>query len=150
MSKLSNELTMIKLLQNRKYSIQELSELLEVTPRMIRIYKSDIEMSGFIVNTYMGPNGGYKIDNTINDFLIIKDEYKNIYKDISTCITEYKKIKLTYVTKDIETIRIIHPHKIYNYKDNYIISAFCELRGDIRDFEFKRIINYEILNEFYK
>ena len=44
MSKISNVLTMIEYLSTgKKYSINELSQLLEVTPRMIRVYKNEIE-----------------------------------------------------------------------------------------------------------
>ena len=44
MSKISNVLTMIEYLSTgRKYSISELSEKLEVSPRMIRVYKDEIE-----------------------------------------------------------------------------------------------------------
>ena len=44
MSKLSNELLMIQLLSNgRKYSIKELSNILEVSERMVRCYKEEIE-----------------------------------------------------------------------------------------------------------
>ena len=47
MSKISNVLTMIQLLQSgRKYSINELSKELEVSERMIRIYKEDLEKAG--------------------------------------------------------------------------------------------------------
>ena len=46
MSKLSNVLSMLQLLQNgKKYSIKELSEKLEVTPRMIRVYKEELELA---------------------------------------------------------------------------------------------------------
>ena len=41
-----------------------------------------------------------------------------------------------FINEDFETYSI-------HFKRNRV-------RGDIRDFEFKRIINYEILNEFYK
>ena len=42
MSKISNVLTMLQLLQSgRKYSINELSTELEVSERMIRLYKED-------------------------------------------------------------------------------------------------------------
>ena len=49
MSKISNVLTMIQLLQSgRKYSITELSNKLEVSERMIRVYKEDLEKQVFI------------------------------------------------------------------------------------------------------
>ena len=44
MSKISNILTMINLLNTgRQYTINELANILEVTPRMIRIYKEELE-----------------------------------------------------------------------------------------------------------
>lgn len=47
MSKISNVITMLELLQSgRKYSINELSNKLEVSERMIRVYKEDLEKSG--------------------------------------------------------------------------------------------------------
>lgn len=59
-SKISNVITMLELLQSgRKYSISELSNLLEVSPRMIRSYKEDLEKAGIYIDTIMGPYGGY-------------------------------------------------------------------------------------------
>ena len=37
--------------------------------------------------------------------------------------------------------RIIHPLYLFKYKENYYVTAFCELRNDIRHFEIKRIVN---------
>ena len=55
MSKISNVLTMIEYLSTgKKYSINELSQLLEVTPRMIRVYKNEIEKAGIYVDTIKG------------------------------------------------------------------------------------------------
>lgn len=60
MSKLSNTLLMLSYLQNgRKYSINELAEKIEVSPRMIRLYKEALEQAGFIIETIYGPYGGY-------------------------------------------------------------------------------------------
>lgn len=48
MSKISNVITMMELLQSgRKYSIKELSEKLEVSERMIRVYKEELWTSSF-------------------------------------------------------------------------------------------------------
>ena len=56
MSKISNVITMMQLLQSgRKYSIKELSEKLEVTERMIRVYKEELEKAGIYIDTIMGP-----------------------------------------------------------------------------------------------
>ena len=64
MSKLSNVLMMLQLLQNkRKYSIKELSEKLEVSPRMIRQYKEELEYAGIYIETIRGPYGGYVLND---------------------------------------------------------------------------------------
>ena len=66
MSKISNVLTMLQLLQSgRKYSINELSNKLEVSERMIRVYKEDLEKAGIYIDTIMGPYGGYVLNQSI-------------------------------------------------------------------------------------
>ncbi len=52
MSKVSNVLCMLELLSTgKKYSIKELSEELEVSPRMIRVYKDELEKAGIYLHT---------------------------------------------------------------------------------------------------
>ena len=66
MSKLSNIITMMELLNNgRKYSIDELSTILEVTPRMIRFYKEELDKAGIYIDTIRGPYGGYVLNQSI-------------------------------------------------------------------------------------
>ena len=49
MGKISNAFLMIKLLSNgRVYSVKELSMELGVTERMVRYYKEQLEMAGYI------------------------------------------------------------------------------------------------------
>ena len=44
MSKVSNTLTMLRLLESgKKYSVKELAEKLEVSSRMIKSYKEELE-----------------------------------------------------------------------------------------------------------
>lgn len=65
MSKITNTILMIKLLSNgRVYSIKELSEELGVTERMVRYYKEQLEMAGYIIESFKGPGGGYYINKT--------------------------------------------------------------------------------------
>lgn len=64
MSKLSNTLTLLQLLQDgKKYSIKELSSILEVSERMIRIYKDDLDKAGIFIDTLKGPYGGYVMNS---------------------------------------------------------------------------------------
>lgn len=66
MSKISNAITMMELLQSgRKYSIKELSEILEVSERMVRVYKEELEKAGIYIDTIMGPYGGYVLNQTV-------------------------------------------------------------------------------------
>ena len=66
MSKLSNVITMLQLLQSgRKYSVSELSKILEVSERMIRVYKEDLEKAGIYIDTIMGPYGGYVLNQSV-------------------------------------------------------------------------------------
>ena len=55
MSKLSNAITLLRLLQNgKKYSIKELASKLEVSPRMIREYKNELELAGIFIESLRG------------------------------------------------------------------------------------------------
>lgn len=66
MSKVSNAITMLELLQTgKKYSINELSNKLEVSERMIRVYKEDLEKAGIYIDTIMGPYGGYVLNQRV-------------------------------------------------------------------------------------
>ena len=65
-----------------------------------------------------------------------------IEKLIESAIKKNDKIKIIY--NDIDggkSKRTIHPLHLFKYKDDYYVTAFCELRNDIRHFELKRIIN---------
>ena len=66
MSKISNVILMLEYLENgRKYSIKELSEKLEVSERMIRVYKEELEKAGIYIDTLMGPYGGYVLNQSV-------------------------------------------------------------------------------------
>lgn len=66
MSKVSNTLLMLELLNSgKKYSVQELADIIEVTPRMIRSYKEDLEKAGIYIDTIRGPYGGYVLNQSI-------------------------------------------------------------------------------------
>lgn len=66
MSKISNVILMLQYLENgRKYNIKELSEKLEVSERMIRVYKEELEKAGIYIDTILGPYGGYVLNQSI-------------------------------------------------------------------------------------
>ncbi len=65
MSKISNILIMLKMLQSGKiYKIKELADILEVSPRQIRTYKNELEKAGVYIDSISGPYGGYSYTAT--------------------------------------------------------------------------------------
>ena len=200
MSKLSNILTMIELLQSgRKYSIKELSEKLEVSERMIRLYKEDLEKAGIYIDTIMGPYGGYVLNQQIRlpqrkfkmkdaklldqyisleqnpklkeELLLLQDKIKGVYigskkeekelnlKDetnkkynvLTRAIKEKRKVKIRYYSYGKgENDRVIDPIEMFLFQDGWYCAAFCEKKKDMRHFELKRMITYELLNEKYE
>ena len=109
MSKISNVITMMELLSSgRKYSIKELSEKLEVSERMIRLYKEELDKSGIYIDSIMGPYGGYVLNQSIripvrkfrmNDARIL-DKYIKSEKD------EKKRNELTLLQDKIKGVLI--------------------------------------------
>lgn len=82
MGKVSTALKMLNILSTgKKYTIDKLAELLEVSPRMVRNYKDDLEQADIYIDTIMGKNGGYiykGVHNfnqqiTLSDLKILED-----------------------------------------------------------------------------
>ena len=49
-----------------------------------------------------------------------------------------------------ENERIIDPAEMFLFQDGWYCAAFCEKKQDIRHFELKRILEYELLEEKYE
>lgn len=199
MSKVSNVLLMLDYLQTgRKYTIQELAKKLEVSPRMIRAYKEDLEKASIYIDTIMGPYGGYVLNHSIRlpsrkfkkkDYellekyiieeqdpiqkeklvllkdkiqgvyagslqetkeLNLKDEIQSKYNLLTRAIKERRQVKILYYSYNKgENERIICPAEMFLFQDGWYVAAFCLKKNDIRHFELKRIINYELLEETF-
>ena len=151
MSKVANMLNMLQILKDRNiHSISSLAERLEVSERMIRQYKLELEQAGIYLKSYTGKFGGYQLDEN-NNFLKIENEVKEkMYLIMKKAIANKNKVKIKYksVNSGI-TERIIHPAELFIYIDKWYIAAFCELRNEIRLFKLDDIIEYEILAEKY-
>ena len=73
MGKIGNVLTMLKILENgQKYTVKELAERLEVSKRMIKIYKSELEKAGIYIETLYSD-----IDNIENILNKLSQKEKN-------------------------------------------------------------------------
>ena len=107
MSKISNVLTFMQYLSTgKKYSIQELSEKLEVSPRMIRVYKEELEKAGIYVDTIMGPYGGYVLNQSIRMPVrkFKKKDYELLEKYISEESDPDTKEKLVLLKDKIQGV----------------------------------------------
>ena len=158
MSKISNVLTMIEYLSSgRKYSIKELSDLLEVSPRMIRVYKEEIEKAGIYIDTIKGPYGGYVLNQNVKvpqRFITPKDiefENKEIFNKLNKAIKEKRKCLINYCSKDKKSLskRVIHPYSIIMLGNKWGVAAYCEKKDEIRHFYLDRIKKLEILEKLY-
>ena len=71
---------------------------------------------------------------------IILDNNNEIEKLIENSIKKEDKIEIIYNEVDgTQNKRTIHPLYFFEYKKMKYITAYCELRNDIRHFELKRI-----------
>ena len=156
MSKVSNVLEMLELLSNgRKYQISELAGKLEVSPRMIRVYKDECEKAGIYIDTVKGPYGGYVLRQDVcvpKRFITpssIDVSDKTIYNLINRAINNKTKCLLEYYSKDRKNIskRVIHPYELILFGNEWGVAAYCELKNEIRHFYLKRIKSIELLEK---
>ena len=140
MSKISNVILMLEYLQNgRKYNIKELAQKLEVSERMIRLYKEELEKAGIYIDTIMGPYGGYVLNQSIripsrkftnDDYLFLHNlEVKEEEKERLEIIAD--KVHGVYFNSKAENIEL--KDDIKNYY-NILTRAIKEKR--------KVLINY--------
>ncbi len=151
MSKVANMLNMLQILKDGKiHSIQNLSEKLEISERMVRQYKLELEQAGIYLKSTTGKYGGYMLENE-SDFLKLEDTIKEeMYIIMKKAIKEKKKIEIKY--KSINsgvTKRIIHPAELFCYINKWYVAAFCELKQEIRLFKLEDILEYKVLQDKY-
>ena len=122
MSKISNVILMLEYLQNgRKYTIKELSEKLEVSDRMVRLYKEELEKAGIYIDTIMGPYGGYVLNQSIR--IPTRKFTKSDYEFL-------KKLKVEESKKERLQILADKVHGVYFDSKN----EFIELKDDIKNY----------------
>lgn len=121
-----------------KYDVQLLENISEV-----------LEKSNFpFMKSYKGllekVKNMYSIAEEKSKFIIdIKSLDNNeIFNIVKSSIKKQESINIEYRNID-GTIskRTIHPLQLFNYKDINYVTAYCELRKDIRHFEIERIEN---------
>ncbi len=139
MSKIANMLNMVTLLEDGKvHSLLEISQKLEVSTRMIRCYKQELEQAGIYIKTIKGLHGGYALDGALNHIdvglteneltilnlvqeenalkenFLYKKEYISIIEKING---NYGKNKKKQDLKGLQQIMSIHPNLESLYKE---------------------------------
>lgn len=123
-----------------KYDVQLLENISEVLEKsnfpFMKSYKDLLEK---VKNMY-------SIAEEKSKFIVdIKSLDNNeIFNIVKSSIKKQEAINIEYRNID-GTIskRTIHPLQFFNYKDINYVTAYCELRKDIRHFEIERIENIE-------
>lgn len=157
MSKISNVLLMLEYLSSgKKYSIAELAEKLEVSPRMIRVYKDEIEKAGIYIETIKGPYGGYVLNQNISvpkRFITPQPIQKDskVYNLISRAIKEKRKCQIDYYSKDKTRVtrRVIHPFDLIVLGTEWGVAAYCELKEEVRIFYLERMKTIILLEKTF-
>lgn len=121
MSKISNVILMLQYLENgRKYNIKELADKLEVSERMIRVYKEELEKAGIYIDTLMGPYGGYVLNQKVR--IPTRKFSKSDYEFLKNLnVDEQDKEKLQIIADKV--------HRVYFNSSNEKI----ELKDDIKN-----------------
>lgn len=133
MSKVANMLKMIKILKDEKiHNMKDLAEKIEISPRMVKQYKNELEQAGIYIESKRGINGGYSLNKELNNIdigltyqeLIKLKEIEQYFNDdqdfkkiIGKIIESYEK---NINEADLKKINKIQELGKINLKDTYL------------------------------
>ena len=133
MSKVANMLKMIKILKDEKiHNMKDIAEKIEISPRMVKQYKNELEQAGIYIESKRGINGGYSLNKELNNIDIgltyqelIKlkeieqyfNENQDLKKIIGKIIESYEK---NINEADLKKINRIQELGKINLKDTYL------------------------------
>ena len=121
-----------------KYDIQLLDNIKQV------LYKNNFKYMDEYENFLDKSKKMYSIYEEKSKYIfnVNINSSETIEKIIDSAISKGEKVEIVYNDVDGKQYkRIIHPLYLFRYKEKYYVTAFCELRNDIRHFEIKRIVN---------
>ena len=133
MSKVANMLKMIKILKDEKiHNMKDIAEKIEISPRMVKQYKNELEQAGIYIESKRGINGGYYLNKELNNIdigltyqeLIKLKEIEQYFNDdqdfkkiIGKIIESYEK---NINESDLKKINKIQELGKINLKDIYL------------------------------
>ena len=124
MSKVANMLKMIKILKDEKiHNMKDIAEKIEISPRMVKQYKNELEQAGIYIESKRGINGGYSLNKELNNIdigltyqeLIKLKEIKQYFNENQ----DFKKIIGKIIESYEKNINEADLKKI-NLKDTYL------------------------------
>lgn len=126
-------LKMIKILKDEKiHNMKDLAEKIEISPRMVKQYKNELEQAGIYIESKRGINGGYYLNKELNNIdigltyqeLIKLKEIEQYFNDdqdfkkiIGKIIESYEK---NINEADLKKINRIQELGKINLKDTYL------------------------------
>ena len=124
---------MIKILKDEKiHNMKDIAEKIEISPRMVKQYKNELEQAGIYIESKRGINGGYSLNKELNNIDIgltyqelIKlkeieqyfNENQDFKKIIGKIIESYEK---NINEADLKKINRIQELGKINLKDTYL------------------------------
>lgn len=136
MGKLGNTLAMLKILESgRKYTVGELSQKIEVSPRMIKEYKIELEKAGIYINSLSGKYGGYvyspqnnyEVSFSIKDVNVLEKVLLKLSSEEKTDVEQIlEKLKTIVIYSDTSTIKKDINNEEVKQKYNIISKAISK------------------------
>lgn len=149
MGKIYNAIKMLNYLDTgNKYTVKELAKKLNISERMVRYYKAELESCGIAIETFMGPNGGYYIINSVNqynqfnkyDIELLENVYTVLNKENYIYIDDYK----------ILIDKVKHISDVEEEKSKYFIDKGIEDEKEIYNTMKEAILNKTKLLILYR
>ena len=126
-------LKMIKILKDEKiHNMKDIAEKIEISPRMVKQYKNELEQAGIYIESKRGINGGYSLNKELNNIdigltyqeLMKLKEIEQYFNDdqdfkkiIGKIIESYEK---NINEADLKKINRIQELGKINLKDTYL------------------------------
>lgn len=122
--------------QFNKYDIELLEDISEILKESNYMYFDKYEKLVHRIKHV------YDVEEERSKYFIVNGivNQSEIYRLLTEAIQNHKKVLILYQNlKRQWKERYIHPIQIFEYDHRFYVTAFCELRNDIRHFEFSRM-----------
>lgn len=117
MGKIGNALKMLRILESGQIvTVKELADRLEVSPRMVKTYKEELEKSGLYIDTIRGQYGGY-VYHQKHDYQVSFD-YLDVdaIESIMDKLTDKEREKISIPLEKLRALVIYSADEERNFK----------------------------------